>query len=42
MMVVINMWRWYYITFPIKRVNMMVYQNHWLENIDSVEKVDGH
>jgi hypothetical protein len=46
MMVVINKWRWHYITFPlndnIKRVNIMVYQNHRLKNIDSVEKVDGH
>jgi hypothetical protein len=42
MMVVINKWRWHYITFPIKRVNIMVYQNHGLENGDLVEKVDGN
>jgi hypothetical protein len=42
MMFVINKWRWHYITFPIKRVNIMVYQNHRLENVDSMEKVDGH
>jgi hypothetical protein len=42
MMVVIKKWRRHYITFPIKRVNIMVCQNHGLENGDSVEKVDGH
>jgi hypothetical protein len=42
MMVVINEWIWHYITFPIKRVNIMVDQNHRLENVDSMEKVDGH
>jgi hypothetical protein len=26
----------------IKRVNIMVFQNHRLKNVDSVAKVDGH
>jgi hypothetical protein len=42
MMVVINKWRWNYITFSIKIVDIMVYQNHRLKNVDSVEKVDDH
>jgi hypothetical protein len=42
MMTVINKWRWNYITFPIKRVNIVVYQNHRLENVDSVEIMEGH
>jgi hypothetical protein len=42
MMLVINKWRWIYITFPIKRVNIMVYQNHRIENVDLVENFDVH
>jgi hypothetical protein len=42
MMYAIEKWRWYYITFPIKMVNIIVYQNHRLKDIDSVENVDGH
>jgi len=42
MMVVINKPIWHYITFPIKRVNIMVYQNYGIEKIDSMEKVNGH
>ena len=30
-MPVINKWRWHYITFLIKRVNIMVYQTHKLK-----------
>jgi hypothetical protein len=45
-MVVIKKWRWNYITFPfndnIKRVNIMAYQNRIIQNVDSVEKMDGH
>jgi hypothetical protein len=42
MMSIINKWRWHYIIFPIKRMNIAVYQNHMLKNIDSMKKVDGH
>jgi hypothetical protein len=42
MMYVIKKWRWNYITFPIKRVNIMLYQNNMLEKVDLVETVDGH
>jgi hypothetical protein len=35
-------WTWNYIAFPVKKVNVMVYKNQGLENIDSVKKVDGH
>jgi hypothetical protein len=42
MMLLINKWRWNYITFSKKRVNIMVYETNGLETIVSVEKVDGH
>jgi hypothetical protein len=42
MMVLIKKWIWNYTIFLIKMVNIMVYQNHRLENIDLVEKVDNH
>jgi hypothetical protein len=42
MMDVIKKWRWNYIIFPIKKVNIMVYQSHKIENVDSMEKVDGN
>jgi hypothetical protein len=42
MMYTINKWIWHCITLPIKRVNIMVYQNHMIENFYLMKKVDVH